>query len=74
MGSATQAVPLFSLDRGGAHRVKRQPTTRSEWEITVRYDNGQFGFLTHDSAPQFKVGDRVRIVENVIELRGQPAR
>lgn len=74
MGSETQAVPLLSLGRSGAHRVQRQPTARSEWEITVRYDNGQFGFLTHDSEPEFRVGDRVRVVENVIELRGEPAR
>ena len=74
MGSETQAVPLFTLGRSGAHRVQRQPTARIEWEITVRYDNGQFGFLTHESEPEFKVGDRVRVVENVIELRGEPAR
>jgi hypothetical protein len=74
MGSDTQAVPLFTFGKSGAHRVERQPTTRSEWEITVRYENGQFGFLTRDSEPEFKVGDRVRVVENMIELRGEPAR
>ena len=74
MGSTTQPVPLFSFGGGGPHRVRREPATRSEWEITVRYDNGQFGFLTHDSEPEIKVGDRVRIDENVIELLGQPAR
>lgn len=74
IGNETQTVPLFSLGRSGAHRVQRQPTARSEWEITVRYDNGQFGFLTHDSEPEFRVGDRVRVVENVIELRAAPVR
>jgi hypothetical protein len=73
-GGATQAVPLFSFGKDGPHRVPREPATRSEWEITVRYDNGQFGFLTHDSEPEFKVGDRVRVVDNEIELRGEPAR
>ena len=75
MGSETQAVPLFTFGGGSRpHRVKRQAVTRSEWEITVRYDNGQFGFLTHETEPEFRVGDRVRVVENVIELRAQPAR
>ena len=74
MGSETQAVPLLSFGGGVPHRVQRQPTTRSEWEVTVRYDNGQFGFLTNDSEPEFRVGDRVRVVENMIELRGQPGR
>ena len=74
IGNETQAVPLFSLGRGGAHRVQREPSTRSVWEMTVRYDNGQFGFVTQDSEPDLKVGDRVRHVENSLEPIAQPAR
>ena len=74
MGSATQPVPLFSLGRGGPQRVPREPATRSVWEVTVRYDNGQFGFVTQEAEPDLKVGDRVRLVENVLELIPQPAR
>jgi len=74
MGSTTQTVPLFSIGSDGPHRVQRAPTTRRVWEITIRYDTGQFGFLTHDSEPEAKVGDRVRVVENTIELLGQPGR
>ena len=74
MGSETQAVPLFSIGRGGPQRVQREPTTRSVWEVTVRYDNGQFGFVSQDSEPDLKVGDRVRLVENVLERIPQPAR
>ncbi|MEO7727622.1 MAG: hypothetical protein ABIS45_10255, partial [Burkholderiales bacterium] len=58
LGHDTQAVPLFSIGRGGAHRVPREPATRSLWEITVRYDNGQFGFVTQEMEPNLKVGDR----------------
>jgi len=67
MTSDTRTVPLFSLGRGGPQRVQRDPTTRSVWEITVRYDSGQFGFLTVEAEPDLKVGDRVRMVENVLE-------
>ncbi len=74
MGNETQAVPLFSLGRGGPQRVQREPTTRSVWEVTVRYDNGQFGFVTQVAEPDIKVGDRVRLVENVLELIPQSAR
>lgn len=74
MGSTTQPVPLFSFGSDGPHRVQRAPATRRVWETTVRYDTGQFGFLTHDSEPEAKVGDRVRVVENVIEVLGQRAR
>lgn len=74
MGSTTQPVPLLSFGRDGLHRVQRAPATRRVWEITVRYDTGQFGFLTQDNEPEAKVGDRVRVVENVIEVLGQRAR
>ena len=74
IGNQTQAVPLFSIGRDGAHRVPREPATRSVWEMTVRYDNGQFGFVTQDSEPDLKVGDRVRHIENTLEPVAQPAR
>ncbi|MBE0627550.1 MAG: hypothetical protein IH606_22365 [Burkholderiales bacterium] len=63
-GHQTQAVPLISFGSGGAQRVQREPDTHSVWEMTVRYDNGEFGFVTQDSQPVFAVGDRVRRVDN----------
>jgi hypothetical protein len=73
-GNETRAVPLFSFGAKGPQRVQREPVTRSIWETTVRYDNGQFGFVTHDMEPEFKVGDRVRHVENTLEPIVPPAR
>jgi hypothetical protein len=73
-GNDTQPVPLFRFGQGGVQRVPREPVTRSVWEMTVRYDNGQFGFVTQDSQPEFIVGDRVRRVENIFEPIPQPAR
>jgi hypothetical protein len=73
-GNETQAMPLFSIGRSGPQRVQREPTTRAAWEVTVRYDSGQFGFVTQDMEPELKVGDRVRHVENTLEAIPQPAR
>lgn len=67
IGNETQAVPLFSLGRSGAQRVPRGAATTSTWELTIRYDNGQFGFVTQESEPELRVGDRVRHVENALE-------
>ena len=74
IGNETQAVPLFSIGRSGPQRVQREPATRTAWEVTVRYDNGQFGFVTQDMEPEIKVGDRVRHVENTLEPVPLPAR
>ena len=70
-GGATQAVPLFVFDAGkGAQRVKPQPISHSSWEVTIRYDNGSFGFVTVDAEPEFAVGDRVQLLDGVIEPLG----
>jgi len=74
IGSTTQPVPLLSFGGGGPQRVQREPATRSVWEITVRYDNGQFGFVTQNGEPELKVGDRVRMFENVLEPLPQTRR
>src|SRR6185295_2335579 len=72
-GNETRAVPLFSIGASGPQRVQRDPVTRNVWETTVRYDNGQFGFVTNESEPELKVGDRVRHVEHTLELLASPA-
>jgi outer membrane lipoprotein SlyB len=74
VGNETQAVPLISFGQGGAQRVQREPVTHSVWELTVRYDNGQFGLVTQENQPEFKVGDRVRRVDNTFEPIPQPGR
>lgn len=74
MGNTVQTVPLFSIGSEGAHRVRPESAMRSFWEISVRYDNGSFGFVTLESEPELKVGDRVRYIENTLELLIQPAR
>ena len=70
----TRAVPLFSLGPSGPQRVQREPTTRSSWEVSVRYDSGQFGFVNFDIEPELKVGDRVRHVEHTLEYIPPPPR
>jgi hypothetical protein len=67
-GKRTQAVPLLVFEQDSAPRwVKPDPITRSAWEVTVRYDSGSFGFVTMESEPEFAVGDRVRLIESVLE-------
>src|SRR5258706_5884209 len=73
-GNETPAVPLFSIRASGPQRVQREPVTRNVCGTTVRYDNGQFGFVMHEMEPDLKVGDRVRHVENTLEVIPQQAR
>ncbi len=74
MGNSVQTVPLVSIDKEGAHRVKPESATRTLWEVTVRYDDGNLASLTFAAEPALKIGDRVRQTENNLELLSQPAR
>lgn len=74
VGNETQTVPLVSFGKGGAQRVPREQATHSVWEMTVRYDSGQFGLVTLDSQPAFGVGDRVRRIDNTFVPDPRPGR
>jgi hypothetical protein len=73
-GNETRAVPLISLGPSGPQRVQREPTSRNVWEVSVRYDSGQFGFVTLEMEPELKIGDRVRHVEHTLEYIAPQAR
>lgn len=67
MGNTVQTVPMVRIDKEGAKRVPPQSAALKAWEVTVRYDSGSFDSVTLDSEPQFKIGDRVRLRENLLE-------
>jgi len=67
LGSDNRTTTLFSLDREGFHRPARPPVTRSQWEVTVRFDNGAYGLVVEPSEPANRVGDRVQVVDDRLE-------
>jgi hypothetical protein len=38
------------------------------YEVTVRYDDGRYGLVELSDASRFRVGDRVRVVDNQLQL------
>jgi len=55
---------------GGAyagHQVEKQARATKRWEITVRMDNGALRTLSTDSAPVWRTGDRVRVINDRLE-------
>jgi len=55
---------------GGAyagHQVEKQARGTKRWEISVRLDSGALRTLSSDSAPVWRTGDRVRIVNGQLE-------
>jgi len=55
---------------GGAyagHQVEKQARGTTRWEISVRLDSGALRTLSSDSAPVWRTGDRVRVVNGRLE-------
>jgi outer membrane lipoprotein SlyB len=46
----------------------RQRMLEIVYEVTLRYDDGRFGLVELPDASRFRVGDRVRVVDNQLEL------
>ncbi len=67
LASGAQPVPMFSLSREGFERSPPPPVTRSQWEVTVRFDNGAYGLVVEQAEPSFRVGNRVKLVDDRLE-------
>jgi outer membrane lipoprotein SlyB len=67
LGSDNRTVPLFSVGREGFERSPPPPVTRSQWEVTVRFDNGAYGLVVEPTEPSFRVGNRVKLVDDRLE-------
>lgn len=65
-----QTVATVVGAAGGAF-VGNQAAQRSQtfvWRIGVRYDDGGFATIQQTAAPNLRIGDRVRVNSNSIEL------
>jgi outer membrane lipoprotein SlyB len=54
---------------GGAvagHQIEKHLKSNKSYEITVRYENGSSSVIHEDSAPSWRVGERVRVTNGVI--------
>ena len=61
------------IGAGGGAFVGNQAATRQNlvWRIGVRYDDGSLATIQQTSAPALRIGDRVRVTANGIELLRQ---
>ena len=61
------------IGAGGGALVGNQVATRQNlvWRIGVRYDDGSLATIQQTTAPALRIGDRVRVTANGIELLRQ---
>lgn len=56
---------------GGAvagHQIEKKMSTTKGYETTVRFDDGHLEVLSHEAAPAWRVGNRVRIVGGSLQV------
>jgi outer membrane lipoprotein SlyB len=52
---------------GGAyagHQVEKGAKSRTQYQVIVKLESGESRTFTHNAATDYKVGDRIRIVDN----------
>jgi len=62
LGSGGGKAQIGSSTRVGQEAVR----TTTQWEVTLRHEDGRFRLMMLDKQPEFQEGDRVRI-----DSRGQ---
>jgi outer membrane lipoprotein SlyB len=69
-GGSGQTVATV-VGAGGGAVMGNQAAQRSQalvWRIAVRYDDGTVATIQQTSAPALRIGDRVRVTNNGIQL------
>lgn len=77
--SEPRVGPVIGMTFGPGHETRtfvgaagnetmRQRILEIGYEISVRYDDGRFGLFEQDDPGALRVGDRVRVVDNRVEL------
>lgn len=55
---------------GGAvvgHQIEKHARTTKRYDITVRMEDGTLRTLSQEQAPTWRVGDKVRVVNDALE-------
>ena len=65
------ATVLGAIGGGVAgHQIEKNVKTTKEYQIVVRYEDGTQGLFTQDTPPNWRPGDKVKIINGAIQDRG----
>ena len=65
------ATVLGAIGGGVAgHQIEKNVKTTKEYQIIVRYEDGTQGLFTQDTPPNWRPGDKVKIINGAIQDRG----
>jgi outer membrane lipoprotein SlyB len=65
------ATVLGAIGGGVAgHQIEKNVRSTKEYQIVVRYEDGTQGLFTQDTPPNWRPGDKVKIINGAIQDRG----
>jgi outer membrane lipoprotein SlyB len=65
------ATVLGAIGGGVAgHQIEKNVRTTKEYQVVVRYEDGTQGLFTQDTPPNWRPGDKVKIINGAIQDRG----
>jgi outer membrane lipoprotein SlyB len=65
------ATVLGAIGGGVAgHQIEKNVKTTKEYQIVVRYEDGSKGLFTQETPPNWRPGDKVKIIDGAIRDRG----
>jgi len=65
------ATVLGALGGGLAgNQIEKNAKTTKEYQIFVRYEDGTKGLFTQPTPPSWRIGDKVKVINGVIQARG----
>ena len=65
------ATVLGALGGGLAgNQIEKNAKTTKEYQIFVRYEDGTKGMFTQPTPPSWRIGDKVKVINGVIQTRG----
>lgn len=65
------ATVLGAIGGGVAgNQIEKNAKKTKEYHIVVRYENGTQGLFIQATPPSWRIGDKVKVINDVIQLRG----
>jgi outer membrane lipoprotein SlyB len=52
------------------HQIEKNAKKTVEYQIFVRYEDGTKGLFTQPTPPSWRIGDKVKVIDGVIQVRG----
>lgn len=70
-GSGRDIATVVGAIGGGiaGHQIEKQVKKTKQYQISVRYEDGSQGLFTQDTPPSWRPGDKVKVVNGILEPR-----